>query len=205
MDQTPRLPAFGAWDDVEFQPILAPTIDIAGSAGRQIEGFLDVAHFAFVHLETFGDPGNTAVPAYSVATTPTGGLHVEYASTVSNVPKGFQHDTPPGFQWLRVFDVYPPFAARLIVHFPGAGQLWILNAPCPVSAKSCRLFVPIERNFNKDGPVEDVHDFNLKVFNEDRVMVEAQTPEELPLDLREEIHIPADRTSSSPIALSRRR
>ena len=40
-----------------------------------------------------------------------------------------------------------------------------------------------------------MHDFNLKVFNEDRVMVEAQTPEELPLDLREEIHIPADRTS----------
>ena len=160
-----------------------------------MEGFLDVAHFAFVHLETFGDPGNTAVPAYMVETTPQGGLHVEYASTVSNFPKGHEHPAPLGFTWLRVFDVYPPFAARLVVHFPDDGRLWILNAPCPVSAKACRLFVPIARNFNKQGPVEAVHDFNLKVFNEDRVMVEAQTPEDLPLDLREEIHIPADRTS----------
>ncbi len=191
----PQLPAFEAWEDADYQPIMAPVIDIAGSAGRQMEGFLDVAHFAFVHLETFGDPGNTVVPAYTVETTADGGLHVEYASTVSNFPKGFEHATPADYIWLRVFDVYPPFAARLVVHFPDGGQLWILNAPCPVSAKACRLFVPIARNFNTDGPVEDVHAFNLKVFNEDRAMVEAQTPEELPLDLREEIHIPADRTS----------
>ncbi|MCL6460007.1 MAG: aromatic ring-hydroxylating dioxygenase subunit alpha, partial [Gorillibacterium sp.] len=30
---------------------------------------------------------------------------------------------------------------------------------------------------------------------EDKAMVEAQTPEDLPLDLQAEAHIPADRTS----------
>ena len=49
------LPEFEAWDDPEFQPILAPTIDINGSAGRQVEGFLDVAHFAWAHTESFGE------------------------------------------------------------------------------------------------------------------------------------------------------
>lgn len=37
--------------------------------------------------------------------------------------------------------------------------------------------------------------FNLQVFQEDAEMVESQTPEDLPLDLQAEAHIPADRTS----------
>ncbi|MNN92950.1 Methylxanthine N1-demethylase NdmA [compost metagenome] len=45
--------------------------------------------------------------------------------------------------------------------------------------------------------MEDAIRFNLQVFSEDREMVEAQKPEDLPLDLLEEVHIPADRTSIS--------
>ena len=47
------------WDEPDFQQIICPTIDIFGFAGRQMEGFLDVAHFGFVHTATFGDPDNT--------------------------------------------------------------------------------------------------------------------------------------------------
>ncbi len=36
---------------------------------------------------------------------------------------------------------------------------------------------------------------NLRVFEEDRLMVETQRPERLPLDLTLEAHIPADRSS----------
>ncbi len=34
------------WDDADHQAILPPYVDIAGSSGRQLEGFIDVAHFA---------------------------------------------------------------------------------------------------------------------------------------------------------------
>ena len=190
----PSLPPFEAWDDPEFQPIMNPTIDIAGSAGRQIEGFLDVAHFAWVHTESFADPYNAHVPSYKVERR-SGSLHVEYASTVSNLPKALHHRAPPDFLWLRVFDAYPPFSARLTVHFPDGGRLWILNAASPMAAKRTRLFCPVARNFDKELPVEQVHAFNLQIFNEDRVFVEAQTPEDLPLDLQSEAHITADRTS----------
>jgi len=57
------LPDFEAWDDPDFHAILAPTIDINGSAGRQVEGFLDVAHFAWAHTETFGDRFNPTCQA----------------------------------------------------------------------------------------------------------------------------------------------
>ena len=66
------------------------------------------------------------------------------------------------------FDVYPPSCARLVVHFPEGGRLWILNAASPISARQTRLFCPIARNFDKQSPVEEVYAFNLQIFNEDR-------------------------------------
>lgn len=97
--------------------------------------------------------------------------------------------------WLRHFRAHPPFTAHLTVHFPEGGRLSILNAASPVSARQTRLFVPIARNFDTERPVQEVYDFNLKVFREDAEMVEMQKPENLPLDPRMEAHIPADRSS----------
>lgn len=193
-DEHPVLPEFEAWEDSEYQPIMAPTIDINGSAGRQMEGFLDVAHFAWAHTESFGDRTNPIVPTYRVSRTPRG-VRADYVSSVSNYPKGMQHLAPPDFEWLRVFEVFPPFSARLIVHFPNGGRLWILNAASPIAARKTRLFCPLARNFDKDGSIEAVHKFNLQIFIEDKRIVESQKPEDLPLDIQMEAHIAADRTS----------
>ncbi|NGM83516.1 aromatic ring-hydroxylating dioxygenase subunit alpha [Paenibacillus sp. 7124] len=191
-----QIPSFPAWEDPDYLNILPPSFDIAGSAGRQMEGFLDVSHFAYVHTATFGDRNNTEVPQYKVKREGNE-LVAEYWSTVSNYGKGQENPAPEGFQWLREFRVFPPFAASLTVYFPNEGRLRILNCASPVSARYTRLFCPISRNFDKNAPVEDAIKFNLQVFQEDRAMVEAQTPEDLPLDLQAEAHIPADRTSIS--------
>jgi phenylpropionate dioxygenase-like ring-hydroxylating dioxygenase large terminal subunit len=76
------IPKMPHWDDPEFQQIVCPTIDIGGFAGRQVEGFLDVAHFGFVHTETFGDRANTRVPSY-VPETNDVGFTVDYWSSVA--------------------------------------------------------------------------------------------------------------------------
>ncbi len=75
------------WDDPDFQQIVCPTVDIGGFAGRQMEGFLDVAHFGFVHRDTFGDPKNTIVPPY-VPVPDDLGFSVDYRSYVRNYPIG---------------------------------------------------------------------------------------------------------------------
>jgi vanillate O-demethylase monooxygenase subunit len=190
-----QIPAFPAWDDPDYINILIPSFDIAGSSGRQMEGFLDVSHFAYVHTATFGDRNNTEVPQYKVWREGDTELVAEYWSTVSNYGKGQENPAPEGFQWLREFRVFAPFAASLTVYFPDEGRLKILNCASPVSARYTRLFCPISRNFDKNAPVEDTIKFNLQVFQEDAEMVESQTPEDLPLDLQAEAHIPADRTS----------
>ena len=188
------LPDFFEWEDADYQQILPNAVDLNAAAGRQMEGFLDVAHFAWVHTETFGDSNNPIVPRYDVKPT-TNGVHAEYLSTVSNFPKGLQDLAPADFQWLRVFDVYFPFTARLTVHFPDDGRLCILNAASPISARKTRVFCPICRNFDREMPLEPVYEFNYQVFAEDKEVVEAQYPEDLPLELLAEVHIRADRTS----------
>jgi len=58
------LPAFPNWNDPDFQQILPPAFDINASAGRQTEGFIDVAHFAWIHHDSFADRHNPVVPQY---------------------------------------------------------------------------------------------------------------------------------------------
>ncbi len=190
----PELPDFACWDDPSYLQVLPDSVELDASAGRQIEGFLDVSHFAFVHVESFGESQNPEVPTYPVEDTPRG-FRADYRSTVSNYPTHLKHLNPPGFEWRRLFEVFLPFTAKLTVFFPNDGQLHILNAACPVSARKARVFVPICRNFDKDAPLQATLDFNHQVFAEDKAIVEQQYPEELPIDLHEEVHIRADRSS----------
>jgi phenylpropionate dioxygenase-like ring-hydroxylating dioxygenase large terminal subunit len=187
-------PEFSEWEDPSFVQVLPDSVDLSASAGRQVEGFLDVSHFAFIHKATFGESDNTEVPPYPVEITP-GGFRADYISTVSNYPAHMKHLNPPGFQWRRLFEVWLPFTARLTVFFPGGGRLCILNAASPISARRTRMFCPICRDFDRDAPLQDSLDFNHQVFAEDKAIVESQHPEDLPLDLADEVHIRADKSS----------
>jgi phenylpropionate dioxygenase-like ring-hydroxylating dioxygenase large terminal subunit len=188
------LPEMPHWDEPDFQQIVCPPVEIGGFAGRQVEGFLDVAHFAFIHTATFADPLNAGVPAYRPARTGYG-FEAEYWSTVGNYPASATHKGPDGFRWLRHFRCTPPFTATLEIHFPGEARLVIMNAASPVSARQTRMFAPIARNFDTHIPVADVHAFNATVFEEDRMVVETQQPSLLPLDPAAEAHLPADMSS----------
>jgi phenylpropionate dioxygenase-like ring-hydroxylating dioxygenase large terminal subunit len=193
-NSAPDIPVMPYWDDPHFQQIVCPSFDVNAFAGRQLEGFLDVAHFAWVHTGTFAVAGKAEVPAYMPVETEKG-FDVDYRSTIGNYPIGVDGHADADFEWLRHFAVHLPFTATLTIHFPGDARLVIMNAASPVSARKTRLFAPIARNFDKHLPIEAVHEFNLRVFEEDRLMVETQLPECLPLDFGTEAHIPADRSS----------
>ena len=195
VDDGPRpLPEMAEWEDPDYIQVLPEAVDINAAAGRQVEGFLDVSHFAFVHKESFGEPDNPVVPDYAVTKTPNGFV-ADYISSVSNYAHGFKHLGPKDYMWHRRFEVYLPFTAKLSIPFPSGGTLHILNAASPVSARKTRLFVPICRNFDKDAALQATLDFNYQVFAEDIAIVEKQFPEDLPLDLHAEAHFPADRSS----------
>ena len=186
------------------EQLVCPQIDIQCFAGRQLEGFIDVAHFAWVHPDTFGDPEDVEVPDYSTTETEVG-FNADYISSVGRYPIGIEQRGQEDFKWLRHFEVSLPFTATLTIHFPNHAKQVIMNAASPMTARSTRLFAPICRNYDKDLPVEDAYAFNMKIFEEDRVIVENQKPEYLPLDLSLEAHFPADRSSSMYRKLLRKR
>ncbi|CAM4140644.1 Rieske 2Fe-2S domain-containing protein [Acinetobacter pragensis] len=194
-DAAPNIPIMPHWDDAEFQQLVCPTVDFKCFAGRQVEGFIDVAHFAWVHPDTFGDPENAEVPDYKTIETETG-FNADYWSSVGRYPIGLDQRGKDGFQWLRHFEIHLPFTATLTIHFPNDAKQVIMNAASPMTARSTRLFAPICRNYDMELPVEDAYDFNIKIFEEDRLVSESQKPEYLPLDLSIEAHFPADRSSS---------
>jgi vanillate O-demethylase monooxygenase subunit len=187
-------PELNEWDDPDYLQVLPHNVELDASAGRQVEGFLDVSHFAFVHLKTFGELNNREVPGYPVELT-AAGFRADYISTVSNYPRHLKHLNPSGFKWRRLFEVWLPFTAKLTVFFPDNGRLHILNAASPVSARATRVFVPLCRNFDKDASLQDTLDFNHQVFDEDKAIVERQFPEDLPINLQDEVHIRADKSS----------
>ncbi|WP_353169335.1 aromatic ring-hydroxylating dioxygenase subunit alpha [Acinetobacter sp.] len=192
---SPNIPDMPYWDQAEYQQLVCPRVDLKCFAGRQLEGFIDVAHFAWVHADTFGDPEHPEVADYTTQETHYG-FSADYLSNVGRYPIGLDQFGQEGFQWLRHFEVHLPFTATLTIHFPNDCKQVIMNAASPMTARSTRLFAPICRNYDKDLPIEDAYEYNLKIFEEDRLIVETQKPEYLPLDLSMEAHFPADRSSS---------
>lgn len=192
---TPEIvPNMPLWHEDNVQQVVCTPVDIEAFAGRQVEGFLDVAHFAWVHTGTFADPENQLVPDYTTQETAQG-FNADYWSTVGDYPASDTFKKADDFKILRHFEFHLPFTATLTIHLRGGAKQVIMNAASPISARKTRLFAPIVKNYDLNDNVEDVIDYNLKIFEEDRLMVETQKPERLPLDLTLEAHIPADRSS----------
>jgi hypothetical protein len=53
----------------------------------------------------------------------------------------------------------------------------------------------VARDFDLEEPTESVVEFQRRVYAEDQAVVERQNPEDLPIDLSEEVHVRADLTS----------
>jgi phenylpropionate dioxygenase-like ring-hydroxylating dioxygenase large terminal subunit len=188
------LPELPEWAAPEYQRALPDPIDLKATAGRQLEGFLDVAHFAWIHHETFGDRDNPVVPTYEVEKNSLG-LQARYRSTVGDYLRQDGNSVATEEGVLRTFDVYLPFTARLTVHMPDGARLVILDSASPVSSRHTRLFAPLLRNYDQDQPIQPFIDYNNQIFCEDTEIVESQCPEDLPLNLLDEVHIRADKTS----------
>jgi vanillate O-demethylase monooxygenase subunit len=188
-NSTREVPPFPEFAEPGFQVVHVPPLTWKASSGRQVESFCDVAHFAFVHRGTFA-VATPVVPRYDVAPTDDG-VHVEFTSNAGNV----SDPAAVNQTWRRIYDLHLPFTARLVVHFPGQGRFVILNAGCPVSARQTQVFAVIAREFDHDQSIDELIAFQKRVYAEDQAIVERQNPEDLPIDLSEEVHVRADLTS----------
>lgn len=191
-EEAAGLPDWPEREDSGWRHSHMPMMTWYASAPRQVENFNDVAHLSWVHVGTFGNREAPEIPNYTVEDTAHGlRFSCPYASLVRDDQGNYVEDRPVTF----TYDLTLPFFTRLKVERSDGSVMYIFDAASPVDVHETRVFFLMTTNVDPDEPDDDLIKFEARVLAEDQPMVEAQRPEELPLDLAEEFHIRADQQS----------
>ena len=187
--------------DRHYVPGWLPPLRSAGPAGPMADNFLDVAHFAHVHGATFGAEDRPEVPVYDVVAEP-GGFRSSQEQWCENptdpeVARGGR----PLRQRRRATYVYrAPFSFRVALEYLDTGATTtILFLLQPEDADSTRVYTCLFLSAGHGQPlpspavVRAEVAFHRQVLEEDLGLMGVLAGEGLPLDVRVELHVPADR------------
>ncbi len=196
------LPAFAAHHDAQLRKIACGPYDVATSAPRVVENFLDMAHFGFVHEGFLGARDTTAQADYAVERTTHG---IRATGCRAWQPQSNVHATQ-GADVSYTYEVVSPYCAQLVkvpdgvstviggksVDYRESIALWV----CPTSPETSRVWFTMAVADFATAAV-DLQNFQNTIFMQDKPILESQTPARLPLDLRAELHTTADKASSA--------
>ena len=192
-----QLPVFAAESDAHLRKVNCGPYDVAASAPRIIENFLDMSHFGFVHEGWLGSRDATAIAAYKVEVTPTGVLATGCKAVQ---PQSNLHSTQAA-EVEYTYEVTAPYTA-VLTKIPEEGtskQGWreqIGLFICPITPDTSRVWFRLAvADFESTD--EQLQTFQHTIFVQDQPVLESQLPKALPLDPRAEMHSAADRMSSA--------
>jgi vanillate O-demethylase monooxygenase subunit len=197
LNPEPALAALPDWPestDASFRHVHPPAQQWATSAGRQVENFLDVSHFAFVHAGTFGESTDPIVADIDVEVS-AGRLVQRFdflASNPNESPLGGDEAT---VQRRMTYQVDLPYCSRLEIAYDDGRRDVVLLASAPVTSEVCEVFVIVARNYDHDRPAEELLAWDVAILEEDRPIIEGQRPKVLPLELVDEVSVKADRAT----------
>jgi phenylpropionate dioxygenase-like ring-hydroxylating dioxygenase large terminal subunit len=186
------VPEFPLAETSGFRTILAGPYRFHALGPRVIENLLDVAHLGFVHAGLLGDPQRGEVEDYAVmAGTSGANLRGPEAREI----RIWQPD-PDGTGKAALVNYHYWVSGPLTAAFEkteGERRFGILAQAAPVDAESCESRLILCLNYGSESSDEDLLRFQDHVSEQDRVVVESQRPELLPLDLQAELHLRCDR------------
>ena len=194
-------PAFAAEDEPRLRKVNCGPYDVATSAPRIVENFLDMAHFGFVHEHWLGDRGHTAVPPYQVQATATGLLATQclawqprssvHAETGAMVEYTYEVNAP----YTAVLTKVPDPATVALADFRESIALFV----CPVTPETSRVWFRLAMN-DFDSPDTKLQAFQHTIFTQDQPVLESQRPKRLPISDSapvQELHSAADRSAAA--------
>jgi phenylpropionate dioxygenase-like ring-hydroxylating dioxygenase large terminal subunit len=177
------IPGYPEWDDPGFRAFLSSTYVWHSSAGRTVENFMDVSHFPFVHENLLGTRDQTEVAPTDVVETEFGLTYYYEQEEPNELYSG------PGQLTRWDYTLYTPFTIHLRKTIPNGEETVITLMSAPTSPKLTHMYFFLARNHRQDEDDSTWKDFSDTIMEQDRVIVESQRPEEIPTDLREELHL----------------
>jgi vanillate O-demethylase monooxygenase subunit len=164
------------------------------SAGRAIENFIDNAHFSFVHRNSFGDESRAEQGSVYDFKEDAHSMTMVFDYLAEN-PSDSPIADASELQRKMHRTLFLPFCTRTCIQYPGGREHIIHINIAPISARRSQLIVVFTRNFDREVPVSKLLAWEQKILGEDRVMIEKQKPEEIPLAVSSEVHAKADKAS----------
>ncbi len=169
----------------------AGTVGVRVSAPRAIENFLDMGHFPFVHTGILGEEPHTEVKDYNVASD----AEILATECLFYQPKAAATSSE-GTDVEYVYRVPHPYCSVLYKSSgldPTRMDVIALFVQ-PVTEESVRahMLLSLLDDANDDTAIRD---FQLRIFGQDKPILENQQPRRLPLDPRAETPIRADKSS----------
>lgn len=185
------LPAFPAEDDPHLRKLLCGPYDVAASAPRIVENFLDLAHFGFVHAGWLGERDHAEVEGYRIETT----VHGFVASGCRAWQPRSNRLSSQG-SWVDYrYELIAPYAA-VLTKLPQRQDGYrdeIGLFVCPRDQASSRVWFRLAVT-DFDSSDEELRAFQHAIFTQDQPVLESQTPACLPLE-GGELHCAADRSA----------
>jgi phenylpropionate dioxygenase-like ring-hydroxylating dioxygenase large terminal subunit len=154
------------------------------SAARSLENFLDEAHLPWAHHGYLGNRDNVQIIPSRDVQERNGEFYYECQSECNN-----RIDPSSKTMNRMTYTVGLPFTIFHGNHAPDGTEVLDLFLTAPVDEAECVRFMVVWRNYAKDQPDQKFIDFTLTVWEQDRVLVENQRPERVPVDLSEELHV----------------
>lgn len=170
--------------------VCEPACHVQAHGPRLIENFLDAAHFPFVHGGVLGDEKHPEISDFQARIGPNG---VESDPIAVYQPDPFG-GTAGIVQY--TYHAFRPFTA----HFTkktGENDFGLMLTITPHDERdSTGWFIVAAPHMQDSSALKAIYSPRiLRIFEEDRVIVESQRPELLPLDLQEELHLRSDRVA----------
>jgi phenylpropionate dioxygenase-like ring-hydroxylating dioxygenase large terminal subunit len=196
-----EVPPFAAESDARLRKVNCGPYDVATSAPRIVENFLDMAHFGFVHEGWLGSRGHTAIADHPVQATPTGLLATQ---CLAWQPQSSLH-AQGGAMVEYTYEVNAPYTA-ILTKVPEAASVAIDGFResialfiCPVAPERSRVWFLLAMN-DFTSPDSALQAFQHTIFTQDQPVLESQWPKRLPISEAapvKELHSAADRASAA--------
>jgi len=199
----PELPLFEAETDARLRKTNCGPYEVATSAPRIVENFLDMAHFGFVHEGWLGDRAHTALADYRI--TP---LRHGFIATGCQAwqPQSSVH-AQGGAMVDYTYEVNAPYTAVLTklpdpatVRLDTGGEAFreaIALFICPVTPERSLVWFRLAMN-DFESPDATLQAFQHTIFTQDQPVLESQRPKCLPISDAApvaELHCAADRSA----------
>jgi phenylpropionate dioxygenase-like ring-hydroxylating dioxygenase large terminal subunit len=189
------IPEIAAENDPTYRRINSGVDTWRTSASRMTDNFMDISHFPYVHVGTFGIPDNQLVPKISMEQLDDDFFGYRYEAEVGNeagstssglAAKVITRQMTTGFSL--------PFVVRSTIRYETGLDHLILLCTSPIDDASSYFTFVIWRNDDFSVPAEEVIAFDRAIGAEDKAMLE-RVPGVLPLDQTATVSVQADKPS----------